>query len=183
MNPPSTGPREVVYKNQYQQIYRVRAQFQGYHKDYYVNDYGQRTGVVIQRNDEVLFVRQYRFLVNEVAWEIPGGKVEAGETPDAAAKREALEESGLECRNLKPLLYVHPGLDTFQNPTYLFHTDEFEQVAEAKTDPREIQSQDWVPLDEAIEMVFAGKIIDSITVAALFAVKLQKEKPSLAVKS
>ena len=39
-------------------------------------------------------------------WEFPGGKVEPGETPEAAARRELLEETGLVAERLEPLVVV-----------------------------------------------------------------------------
>src|SRR5213593_2346917 len=99
MIPTRIGPRKVVYENQYQQIYRVAAEFEGFTKELYVNDYGQRVGLLFVRGETVLLVRQYRLLVKQLAWEIPGGKVDPGENPEAGAVREGLEEAGLRCRS------------------------------------------------------------------------------------
>jgi ADP-ribose pyrophosphatase len=179
MTPPRLGPRQVVYQNQYQQIYRVGADFGEYQKEFYVNDYGQRAGLVIARGDEVLLVRQYRLLVKAVAWEIPGGHIDAGETPEAAAVREGLEETCLACRNLKPLLYFHPGLDTFHNPTHLFYTREFEVNPSVHLHVGEVSEKTWVPLRRCIRMIFAREIVDSLTIAALFAFHLITVEPEL----
>jgi 8-oxo-dGTP pyrophosphatase MutT (NUDIX family) len=176
---PRIGPRQVVYENQYQQIYRVTVQFDGFQKEFFVNDYGQRTGLVIAREDEVLLVRQYRLLVNAVAWEIPGGRVDAGETPEAAAIREGLEEACLHCRNLKRLLYFHPGLDTFHNPTHLFYTRDFAPAPREHLHAHEVSDQVWVPLGRCLEMIFAQQIVDSLTIAALFAFRLLLDYPEL----
>lgn len=177
---PKIGPREVVYQNPYQLIYRVNAQFDGFAKDIYVLDCGRRVGVVIMRGNQVLLVRQYRLLINDMAWEIPGGKVDPDETPESAACREALEEACLRCHNVRPLLYFHPGLDTCDNPTFMFLADEFEEVSEENLDSREVSERVWVPLDECIRMVFAGKIVDSLTVAALLAAYLRYQHPEMA---
>lgn len=178
---PKIGPRQVVYQNPYQLIYRVNAQFDGFAKDIYVLDCGRRVGVVILRGSDVLLVRQYRLLVNDMAWEIPGGKVDADETPEKAALREALEEACLRCRNVKPLLYFHPGLDTCDNPTYMFLADEFEEAAEENLNPHEVTERVWIPLDKCIGMVFSGKIVDSLTVAALLAAYLRRLHPEVAM--
>jgi ADP-ribose pyrophosphatase len=100
MTPFHISSRKVVYKNHYQKIYRVQVGFDGFTKEIYVNEYGQRVGLLIVRADEVLLVRQYRFRVNELAWELPGGKMDPGETPEQAAAREGLEET---CRDAKIL--------------------------------------------------------------------------------
>lgn len=166
---PLIGTREVVYKNQYQQIYRVSAQFDGFRKDFFVNDYGRRVGLLIVKGEEVLLVRQYRLLVNELAWEIPGGKVDQDETPEQAAVREGLEETCLRCKTMKPLLYFHPGLDTFDNPTFLYYTNDFEEVSDASFHPQEVSERVWVPLARCLDMIFAREIVDSLTIAGLLA--------------
>jgi 8-oxo-dGTP pyrophosphatase MutT (NUDIX family) len=176
---PTTGPKETVYQNQYQQIYRISAQFVDHAKVFFVNDYGRRVGVVIAKGDDVLLVRQYRFLINEIAWEIPGGKVDPEESPEAAALRETREEACLQCRKLQPLLYFHPGLDTFDNPTFMFLTEDFEEIPPDLAHQHEVSERVWVNLEQSIKMIYGGKIMDSLTVAALFAWYTRRKHPEL----
>ena len=54
-------------------------------------------GVVIvcqTRPDEVVLIKQYRYSVDEVLYEFPAGRIEKGEEPLPAAKRELTEETG-----------------------------------------------------------------------------------------
>lgn len=104
MHSPRIAYREVVYEDRFQKIYGVTADFGGFTKEYFVRDSGQRAGVVVVREKSVLLVRQYRLLIGRLSWEIPGGKVDEGQTPEAAAVRECLEETGVRCGNFKPLL-------------------------------------------------------------------------------
>ena len=179
MRPIRVGPRQVVYENQYQQIYSVLVEFEGFHKTIFVNAPGQRVGLLITRGEEVLLVRQYRLLVNQLAWELPGGKVEAGETPEQAARREGLEEARLRCGTLKPLLYFHPGLDTHDNPTFLFSSNEFEEASAERCEATEVTKRIWLPLGRCLEMIFAREIVDSMTIAALLAHHTLKRNPEL----
>ncbi len=169
----------MVYQNQYQSICRVKAQFDGFAKEYFVNSYGQRVGLLLLQNEKVLMVRQYRFLVNQLAWEIPGGRVDENESPEQAAIREGLEETSYRCRNLKPLLFFHPGLDTFDNPTYLFYTSECEPASAEQLHPNEISDRVWVPLQQCLNMIFTGEIKDSLTIAALLAYDYRQRHPEL----
>src|SRR5678816_1151053 len=100
MHPIHIGPKEIVYENQYQHIYRVSAEFPTFTKELFVNDYGRRVGLLYVNGSQVLLVRQYRYLVNQLAWEIPGGRIDPHESPEEGAVREGLEESGLRCRSI-----------------------------------------------------------------------------------
>lgn len=167
MRSPRLGPRQVLYKDKHQEIYRVTANFGSFTKEYFVRDSGQRSGVVLVRDGSVLLVRQYRLLIDSLSWEIPGGKVDDGETPEAAAIRECWEEVGIRCRGLKRLLTFQPGLDTSDNLTYLFYTDNFVESGKANSNPQEVHHQEWIPLERCVEMVFAGQIVDSLSVIAI----------------
>ena len=180
MMKPHIGPREVVYQNPYQLIYRVSVTSRFSSKDIFVLECGSRVGVVVMRGRNVLLVRQYRLLVQDMAWEIPGGKVEAGESLQSAAQREALEEGGVMCRAVEPLLYFHPGLDTCDNPTFMFLAEGPEDSVEGRSDDGEVSERLWVHLDECLQMIFLGKIVDSLTVAALMAVYIRLQTPELA---
>jgi len=164
---PQIGPQQVLYRDQYQQIYSVIADFGSFTKEYFVRDSGQRVGVLVLREEAVLLVRQYRLLINNLSWEIPGGKVDDGEIPEEAALRECREETGVICRNLRPLLNFHLGLDTIYNPTHLFYTDEFVETAMDNLHTQEVHDHLWVPLSRCLEMVFSQQIVDSMTMIAL----------------
>ena len=109
--PLSIEPQEIVYQDRNQRIRRVLARFDGFSKEYYVSDHGQRAALVAVRNGEVLLVRQYRLLINGLSYEIPGGRIDENEAPEAAAIRECLEETGIRCLNAKSLIGYHPSLD------------------------------------------------------------------------
>lgn len=169
MDSPRIGPREVVYRDRNRNIFKVTAGFETFSKEYWVIDSGDRAGLVIGRMDSVLLVRQYRLLINRRSWEIPGGKVEEGETPEEAALRECQEETGLLCRDIQPLISFQAGLDVLHNPTHLYYTQQFQEIGETDYNPREVVEREWVPLGRCIDMVFDGTIVDSFSIIALLA--------------
>lgn len=179
MTAPHIGPRQLDYQNPYQQVHRVGVAFDGFAKEYFVTEVGSRAGLVLADGDRILLVRQYRFLINALAWEIPGGRIDDGETPAEAAVREVLEETGLRCRDLQPLLFFHPGLDTFHNPSHLFVSRNHERFAAFQPDPREVTECVWIPLEECLRMIFRGQIVDSLSIAGLFAYQLLADHPGL----
>jgi len=164
---PQIGPREVLYQDPFQTIYSATANFGHFEKTYYVRDTGKRAGVLVLRDSSVLLVRQYRFLINGLSWEVPGGKVDDGENPEEAAIREVREETGLLCQNLIPLASYLPGLDTNDNPTDVFYTDQFQTLSGAAQDDREVQEQAWVPLKSCNDMIINRQILDSLTIVAI----------------
>lgn len=162
--PLSIEPQELVYQDRNQKLYRIVARFDGFSKEYYVSDHGQRAAIVAVRNGEVLMVRQYRLLINGLSYEIPGGRVHENETPESAAIRECLEEAGVQCLSSRPLISYHPSLDIWKNYTYVFYSEEPKEIAKDNPDRRV-----WIPLARCIDMVFAHQIVDSLSIVALLA--------------
>ncbi len=120
-------------------------------------------------NGDLLLIRQYRKAVEESLIEIPAGKLEPGELPEACARRELWEETGLTAKKLQFLysFYTSPGFaneriflflawignDTVQRPLSL-DTDEFVQPF-------------TVTLGESMRWVMDGRIKDAKTVLAI----------------
>ena len=135
---------------------------------------GRRAGIVVARGDSVLLVKQYRLLIDRPSLEIPGGRVHEGELPEEAAKRECLEETGVRCFNLRPLLFYHAGLDTRYNPTHIFYSDEPAAEYEPNAvDTQEVSGFEWVQLSRGIDMIFQGQILDSFSIIGLLAYQMQ----------
>ncbi|MFH0981347.1 MAG: NUDIX hydrolase [Planctomycetota bacterium] len=174
--PLSIGPGEVVHRNRNVEIRRVVAKFDGFEKEYFVSDYGRRAAVVIMDGGRVLLARQYRLMINEIALEIPGGRAEPEESLEDAAVRECLEETGIRCQDLSPLISYELGLDTVRNPTTVFVASAFEQVGGVAEDRFA-----WVPFEQCLDMVFSGGIRDSLTVLALLACRARCPAPRGAV--
>jgi len=186
MRPIHLTPPEVLYRDPHQQIYRVTADFGTFRKQYYVNDTGVRAGIVAVRAGSVLLVRQYRLLINDVSWEIPGGRVDEGETPVAAAVRECLEETGVRCRDPQPLVFYHMGMDISRNPTHVFYSTDVIQESPPPTFGPEAIGCEWVSLARCEQMIREAKIVDGLTVLGLLAygrlvlgVQVQESVPQL----
>lgn len=153
----------VVYRDRYKSIERITADFGGFSKEYFVTDCGVKAAAVVVRDQHILLVRQYRLLINDLSLEIPGGKVGDREAPIDAAARECLEETGVRCDSLTPLIAFSPDHECIRNPTHVFHTDIAEEI-EANTD-----TGLWLPVSQCIEKIYDGTINDSLSVISILA--------------
>jgi ADP-ribose pyrophosphatase len=170
--PISVTVKETVYQDHIRRIYRKVAEFEGFTKQYLVSESGERAALLVSCGSYVLLTRQYRLLIDGISLEIPGGKVDDNETPQETAARECFEETGVMCQNLTPLQNYYPGLDITHNPTYIFHSDNPDMSSVKRTE-RAV----WLPLDTCLEMVFAGKIPDAMTIIALLAYSARSGVP------
>ena len=169
MKKPKLSARKLVYQDKYQRIYTQTADFGSFRKEYFVRDTGLGAGIVVSKGDSVLLVQQYRLQINGLSWEIPGGQVEDGERPEDAAVRECFEETGVQCHNIEALLFYLPGMDILQNPTHLFHSDNWTYTGGLHSPGDEIHDQAWVPLSTCMDMLAGGQIVDSKSMLALMA--------------
>lgn len=88
---------------------------------YYVVEVPDWTNVVVVTEDErVILVRQYRYPVDKVTLELPGGVIEKGEEPVAGARREMQEETGYVSDELELLMKLAPNPAINNNTAYFF---------------------------------------------------------------
>lgn len=66
--------------------------------------------VVLQKDGKILLVQEKQPKAYE-KWNFPGGRVDAGETLELAAMREAKEESGFDVSIIKEILVMHPSVE------------------------------------------------------------------------
>ena len=166
---PQITSGQVIHEDARRRIFEVTANFGNFTKEYVVVDTGERAGLVAIRDRSVLLVRQYRLLIAGLSWEIPGGRVDDGEDPQAAAVRECLEETGVFCRGLEPLISYLPGMDSSYNPTQVFYSEDCIQQFELEPVPSEVVERCWLSLGHSIEMVFDGQIVDAMSIMGLLA--------------
>ncbi len=117
---------------------------------------------------EAFFVRQYRHPTGKFLLEVPAGKVDEGEAPEAAARRELLEEVGAEVGELIALPPFHPQ-PSFNAVVFRpFLALSARQVQPPELEPSELLTPVRLPLKEAYRMLEAGEIEDGSTALTLF---------------
>jgi ADP-ribose pyrophosphatase len=124
---------------------------------------GSAVMMAVDEKKRVLLVRQYRLPAEKYLWELPAGKVDPGEKPLQAAKRELIEETGYRARTWKKLasFWVSPGYVQEKMTIYLA-TNLTAGVATPMEDER-IEPR-WFTRQEMSRMVRSGKIEDAKTI-------------------
>jgi ADP-ribose pyrophosphatase len=114
----------------------------------------------------VLLLRQYRHAVRQTLWEIPAGKLDPGEAPEACARRELKEETGYSAGQLTSLgsICVTPGYSDEQIHLYLAR--ELAAGAQALAANESIVCE-ALPLAEAVALAEQGEISDAKTAIGL----------------
>jgi ADP-ribose pyrophosphatase len=118
-------------------------------------------------DDEVLLIDQFRFAAGGTIWEIPAGKLDVpGEPPEACAARELEEEAGRRAGRLERLgsILTTPGFT--DEVIHLFAAFDLEEVPQRLDDDEEIHVVAR-PFDEALRMVWDGRIRDAKSCLAL----------------
>src|SRR5690348_3002608 len=114
----------------------------------------------------LLLMWRHRFITDSWGWEIPAGHIEPGETPEHAARREALEETGYEPGPLRPLLDYFPTNGLTDQTFHCFVAEGAEHVGEP-SDPTEAERIEWVDLDTVRNIIRAGEMRDGLSVTAV----------------
>ena len=164
--------KEVVYSNKWSSISRVIVKNRNKKKEIFTTNFGQRSAVLLLKEEKVLLTSQHRLLIDDYSWEIPGGKVNSGESFEEAAIRECHEETGYACRTILPLISFHPGLDTLYNPSQIFLCQDF--YKEEKKDLHETEESKWFSLKKVKTLLEDGIFQDSLTIIGIQALLLKR---------
>lgn len=109
---------------------------------------------------EIVLVRQYRYAVGEVLYEIPAGKLEQGEDPLKSAQRELSEETGFQAASWQHLATFYPAPGFCNEKMYLYLAQDL-VAKEAHPDEDEILACERMPLPIALEKIKTGEIKDA----------------------
>ena len=143
-----------------------------------VHHHGGACIAALTDEDEIYLVRQYRYALGQELWELPAGKLEKGEDPFEAAKRELAEECGLVAEHYTDLGEFYPTVGYCSEIIYTWLATGLSPCA-MHLDEDEFLTPEKLPFREAVAMVLDGRIKDGKTVAAILKIDAlrRQEKP------
>lgn len=121
----------------------------------------------LTRDGQVILVKQFRFGSREVALELPGGVVDAGEQPADAVARELEEETGYRAARIVPLASFHPNPAHFTNLVHTFVALDCEAIHDGRPDSGEDVAVELVPKERMRALVTEGRITHALILATI----------------
>lgn len=122
--------------------------------------------VLCVRDGKIALVKQFRYAYGEELYEIPAGKLNAGEDPAAAAARELEEETGLVALRLDPIVTLYPSPGYTDEKIYIFEGMGLKKGAQ-HLDEGEFLRVEYLPVARVKEMIEQGEIRDAKTIVAV----------------
>lgn len=122
--------------------------------------------IPVTKDMDVVTVKQYRYAFEQIMLEIPAGKLEPGENPLEAVKRELEEESGVVAGKIEYLGEIFTTVAIFDEKIHLYLATELE-FKNAHPDEDEFLEVETIPLSELYNMVMDGDIKDAKTQIAI----------------
>jgi len=116
--------------------------------------------------EQMILVRQYRHGTRQVMWEIPGGVINPGETPESAAARELVEETGYSGNPARLLVQVYPNPAFQTNTAYTLLILNAKRVRSPQMDGMEDIAVRLVPEREFDRMIRRRQITHALVIVA-----------------
>jgi ADP-ribose pyrophosphatase len=111
--------------------------------------------VAVTLTNQILLVRQFRPAVGTVTLELPAGHIDPGETPEQAARRELIEETGHTAKTFKLLANLSPSVARFTNRMWCFFAGDAERAVGAE--PQREAGVDLVFYDRGVKGLLDDK--------------------------
>ncbi len=134
-------------------------------------DYPEAVAIIpLISDNKVILVKQWRYAAGKETLEIPAGKMNYDESPEKAANRELLEETGYVSNNLKLLVRYYPAYGYSNEIINLYLAKDLVQKGDL-TAVDEISKIEVVTLEILSELISKGQIMDAKTILASMLLK------------
>lgn len=168
-NFPKQKEREVIYESEWICLFSDKVVMPDGHiiDKYHILHYPCESSCVVMINDkdEILLIQSKRYATSRLEWEIPAGRVEENETPEDAAKRECLEETGCTLKDLTYLCCQNPNNGMADMKVHVFGA----RVGNEGSlfDTNEVHDKKWMSKDKIMEMIQSNEIQCGVSMLAL----------------
>tara|TARA_B100000959_G_scaffold83641_1_gene89086 strand:- start:178 stop:714 length:537 start_codon:yes stop_codon:yes gene_type:complete len=132
----------------------------------YIKHPGAACIIPVLPDGNIALIKQYRYPVQSEMIELPAGKLDPGEKPEVCAKRELEEEIGYSAGKLTFICNIHPAIGFASEKMWIYLAEDLVKTVE-NTDHDEFLVLMPTHLDDAIKMVWDGKITDVKTIIGL----------------
>ena len=162
---------KVAFENPYMRVHTDQAvNHLGNEVNYGYVESTDDSAYIVPLSDDghIYLIRQYRYPLRRTYWELPAGRIPYDEDLAAGAKRELLEETGLDTQQMTRLgvLLSTPGITNFKSTVFIAQgltqtggtLDEVDGILEAKS----------FTIPEIKEMIRSGEVQCSVSIAALY---------------
>ncbi len=139
-----------------------------------VQHHGSAVMMPVDEKGKVLLVRQYRLPARRYLWELPAGRLDEGETPLQAAKRELIEETGYRAKKWTKLVKFYPSPGFVAEAMTIFIAQDLKEGAAQPMDDERIEPG-WFTLKQMAAMMETGEIQDAKTIIGYSLWKLRKK--------
>ncbi|MFQ5487287.1 MAG: NUDIX hydrolase [Gammaproteobacteria bacterium] len=116
----------------------------------------------------VCVLRQYRPVLQDWVWELPAGKIEAGEPPLETAQRELAEEAGVVAASWRELGEIVSSPGVFDECIHLFLADSLAEADSSHVDEHEVFERHWLPFEQLLQWARDGRLQDAKSIVALW---------------
>ncbi|MFI3329463.1 MAG: NUDIX hydrolase [bacterium] len=130
--------------------------------------------ILVVVDNKVLLEKQFRYPFNDYIYEIPAGKLEIGEDPLEAAKRELEEETGFVALDIKDLGCMYPSVGYTNEVIKLYLVTKLKE-GKLNLDIDEVIDIEFVEMSKVKEMILNNEIVDAKTLCALYKYNLLGE--------
>lgn len=123
--------------------------------------------LAVDKNENIIFIKQYREVVENLELQLPAGIIEKGESPKETAIRELEEETGLKAKSIEYLTSCYPSMGYTREKIYIYVAKDLEMGKQHLDETEEILSVEKIPVEECMKLLLDDKINDATVYVAV----------------